>query len=65
MTEDQVDLVAIEGVIGALGHGLPGDLFTGEGYQGLATALATEVVQDQNGIWLQLQGENKQTQTAK
>lgn len=55
VTEDQVDLLAVESVFGALGDGLPGDLLTGEGDQGLATALTTEVVQDENGIWLELQ----------
>lgn len=54
VTEDQVDLLAVEGVIGALGYCLPGDLLTGEGDQGLAAALATEVVQDKNGVWLEL-----------
>lgn len=55
VTEDQVDLLAVESVVGALGYGLPGDLLTGEGDQGLAAALTTEVVQDENGIWLELQ----------
>lgn len=55
VTEDQVDLLAVESVVGALSYGLPGDLLTGEGDQGLAAALTTEVVQDENGIWLELQ----------
>lgn len=50
VTEDQVDLLAIEGVVGALSYGPPGDFLTGECDQGLATALATEVVQDENGV---------------
>lgn len=54
VTEDQVDLLAIEGVVGALGYGPPGDLLAREGDQGLAAALATEVVQDENGVWLEL-----------
>lgn len=49
--------MAVEGVIGALEHGPPGHLLTGERDQGLATALATEVVQDENGIGLKLGGE--------
>lgn len=55
VTEDQVDLLAVEGMVGALGYGPPGHLLTGEGDQGLATALATEIVQNENGIWLELQ----------
>lgn len=54
VTEDQVDLLAVEGVVRALGYGLSGHLLTREGDQGLAAALATEVVQDDNGIWLEL-----------
>lgn len=54
VTEDQVDLLAVEGVAGALGYGSPGDLLTREGDQCLAAALATEVVQDENGVWLEL-----------
>lgn len=56
VTEDQVDLLAVERVIGALRYSLPGDLFAGEGDQGLAAALAAEVVQDENGVWLELSG---------
>lgn len=55
-----MDLPAIETVVGALGYSLPGDLLAGEGDQGLAAALATEVVQDKNGIWLELQGRGNQ-----
>lgn len=55
-----MDLPAIETVVGALGYSLPGDLFAGEGDQGLAAALAAEVVQDENGIWLELQGRGNQ-----
>lgn len=55
VAEDQVDLLAVEGAVGALGHGPPGDLLTREGDQGLAAALATEVVQDEYGVWLELQ----------
>lgn len=44
VTEDQVDLLAIERVVGALGYGLPGDLLVREGDQSLAAALAAEVV---------------------
>lgn len=51
-----MDLLPIEGVVGALGYSLPGDLLTGEGDQGLAAALPTEVIQDENGVWLKLQG---------
>lgn len=49
-----MDLLAVEGVVGALGYGPPGDLLAGEGDQGLAAALATKVVQDENGVWLEL-----------
>lgn len=54
VTEDQMDLLAVESVVGALGYGPPGDLLTGEGDQGLAAALATEVIQYENGVWLEL-----------
>lgn len=54
VTEDQVDLLAVEGVVGTLGYGPSCDLLTGEGDQGFAAALATEVVQDENGVWLEL-----------
>lgn len=49
-----MDLLPIEGVVGALGYSPPGDLLTGEGDQGLAAALPTEVIQDENGVWLKL-----------
>lgn len=54
-----MDLLPIDGVVGALGYSLPGDLLTGEGDQGLAAALPTEVIQDENGVWLKLQGGKK------
>lgn len=54
VTEDQVHLLAVEGMVGALGYGPPGHLLAREGDQGLAAALATEVVQDENGVWLEL-----------
>lgn len=54
VTEGQVDLLAVEGVVGALSYSLSGNLLTGEGDQGLAAALATEVIQDKNGVWLKL-----------
>lgn len=60
-----MDLLAVEGVVGALGYGPSGDLLTREGDQGLATALATEVVQDENGIWLELQKKNKNNKNNK
>lgn len=53
-TESQVDRLAVEGVAGALGHGLSGHLFVGECDQCLAAALSAEVVQNENGIWLEL-----------
>lgn len=56
VTESQMDLLAVERVAGALGYGLFGHLFVGECDQGLAAALATEVVQNENGVWLELQG---------
>lgn len=60
VTEDQMDLLAVESVVGALGYGLFGHLFTGECDQGLAAALSTEVVQNENSIRLELQGRQKQ-----
>lgn len=56
-----MDLLPIEGVVGALGYSPPGDLLTGEGDQGLAAALPTEVIQDENGVWLKLQGKKKKS----
>lgn len=56
VAQGQVDLLAIETVAGALGHSLPGELLAGEGDKGLATALATEVVEDENGVGLELLG---------
>lgn len=50
VAEGQVDLLAVETVAGALGHSLPGQLLAGEGDQGLAAALAAEVVQDENVV---------------
>lgn len=54
VTEGQVDLLAVESVVGALGYSPPGDLLAREGDQGLAAALATEVIQYENGVWLEL-----------
>lgn len=65
VTEGQVDLLPIEGVVGALGYSPPGDLLTGEGDQGLAAALPTEVIQDENGVWLKLQGKKKSDEVSK
>lgn len=56
VTEGQVDLLAVEGVVGALRYSPSGDLLAREGDQGLAAALAAEVVQDENGVWLELWG---------
>lgn len=56
-----MDLLAVESVAGALGYGLFGHLFAGECDQCLATALAAEVVQNENGIWLELQGRQNHT----
>lgn len=58
VAEGQVDLLAVETVGGALGDGLPGELLAGEGDQRLAAALAAEVVQDEDGVWLELHGED-------
>lgn len=55
-----MDLLAVESVVGALGYGLLGHLFAGECDQGLAAALSTEVVQNENRIRLELQGRQKQ-----
>lgn len=52
-----MDLLAVESVAGALGDGLLGHVFAGECDQGLATALSTEVVQNENSIRLELQGD--------
>lgn len=51
-----MDLLAVETVAGALGHSLPGQLLAGEGDKGLAAALAAEVVEDEDGVWLELLG---------
>lgn len=59
VAENQVDLLAVEEVAAALGHGSPRRLLVGEGDQGLAAALAAEVVQDENGVGLQLQEKKK------
>lgn len=65
VTEDQVDLLAVEKVVGALGYGLPGNLLTRKGDQGLAAALATEVVQNENGVWLELERKKNKTKKQK
>lgn len=54
-----MDLLAVEEVVGVLSYSLSGDLLAGEGDQGLAAALATEVVQDENSVWLKLQQKKK------
>lgn len=56
-----MDLLAVESVAGALSYGLLGHLFAGERDQCLATALSTEVVQNENGVGLKLQGRQNQT----
>lgn len=56
-----MDLLAVESVAGALGYGLFGHLFAGECDQCLAAALSAEVVQNENGIWLELQARQNQT----
>lgn len=56
-----MDLLAVEEVVGALGYGPSGDLLAREGDQGLAAALATEVIQDEYGVWLELQEKKKKT----
>ncbi|KAJ8252535.1 hypothetical protein COCON_G00218470 [Conger conger] len=50
----QVDGVSGEGVVGSLGHSPPRGLLAGEGHQGLAAALAAEVVQQEDGVWQDL-----------
>lgn len=58
-----MDLLAVEGVVGALSYSLPGNLLAGEGDQGLAAALATEVIQDKNAVRLKLHKQaHKQTE---
>lgn len=54
VTERQVDLLAVEEVVGVLAHSPPRHLLARECDQGLATALAAEIVQDENGVWLEL-----------
>lgn len=54
VTEKQVDLLAIKRMAWAFSYGAPGDVFIGEGDQGLAAALTTEVIQDKYGVWLEL-----------
>lgn len=54
----QVDGVSREGVVGALGHCASGGLLTGKGHQGLAAALAAEVVQQEDGFWQDLEEED-------
>lgn len=49
-----MDLLAVEEVAGTLEYSTPGCLLTWKRDQGLSVALATEVVQDENAIWLQL-----------
>lgn len=56
VAQGQVDLLAVEMVAGALGHSLPGELLAGEGDEGVAAALAAEVVEDENGVGLELLG---------
>lgn len=60
VAQSQVDLLAVETVAGALGHSLPGELLAGEGDEGLAAALAAEVVEDENGVWLELLGRGRE-----
>lgn len=55
-----MDLLAVEDVTGALGHGPARRLLAGEGDQGLAAALAAEVVQNEDGVRLELRGDTKQ-----
>lgn len=55
-----MDLLAVESVVGTFSYGLFGHLFAGECDQGLAAALSTEVVQNENSIRLKLQGRQKQ-----
>lgn len=50
----QVDGLSGEGAAGELGHGLPGRLPAGEGHQGLPAPLAAQVVQDEDGVRLEL-----------
>lgn len=60
-----MDLLAVEGVVGALGYSPPGNLLAGEGDQRLAAALAAEVVQDEDAVWLKLQGEREKREKIK
>ena len=46
----QVDGVTREGVVGALCHCPSGRFLAGEGDQGLAAALAAEVIQHEDGV---------------
>lgn len=49
-----MNLLAIELAVGALGHGPAGKLLVREGDERLTAALPAEVMQDENGIWLEL-----------
>lgn len=60
-----MDLLAVERVAGALGHRLLGRLFAGEGDQGLAAALAAEVVQNEDGVGLELRRRQADGQRAR
>ena len=63
VTDDQVDLLTVEWEVWALCNGPPGHILTRERDQGLAAALATEVIQNNNRVWLKLQKDKKQTHT--
>lgn len=56
-----MDLLAVKEVVGALGYSLSGDLIARKSDQGLTAALATEVVQDENSVGLELQQKEKKT----
>lgn len=56
----QADRVARQGKVGALGHSAPRCLHVGEGDERLPTPLATQVIQDEHAVRLEL-GKNSKT----
>lgn len=54
VTENQVDLLSVERVVGALRYGPPGHLLAWESDESLAAAFAAEVIQNKNGFRLEL-----------
>lgn len=49
-----MNLLATELAVGAIRHGPAGNLLVREGDERLTAALPAEVIQDENGLWLEL-----------